>query len=79
MSRQKANKIRTAEQQKQPEILNVAQVARLLGVCPRTVRNWVKANYIPHFKLPGGRIGFRCSRVNEWIDESCPRPQDRSA
>lgn len=37
-----------------PETLTVRQVARLLGVSPRTVRHWAQMG-----RLPGVRLGHR--------------------
>ena len=38
------------------EELTVKQVARIRGVEPRTVRDWVKQKRLPHHRTPGGQI-----------------------
>ncbi len=35
------------------------RLAVRLGVCPRTIDNWLGAGRIPRLKLPGGMVRFR--------------------
>ena len=35
-------------------LLRVGEVATLLGVHPKTVRRWLKADQLPWVRLPGG-------------------------
>ncbi len=41
----------------QPQLLTVAQAARLLSVSDRTIRRWIDAERIPYVELPSG--GYR--------------------
>lgn len=47
--------------------LSVNDVAEMLGVHPRTIRNWVKAGSIPFVKV-GVQIRFSADRVREWVE-----------
>lgn len=40
-----------------PQLLTVAQAARLLRVSEKTVRRWIEADRIPYLRLPSG--GYR--------------------
>ena len=47
--------------------LSVNDVAEMLGVHPRTVRNWVKIGSIPFVKV-GVQYRFSVARVREWVE-----------
>jgi excisionase family DNA binding protein len=49
--------------------LTAHEVAEWLGFSAATVVDWFEANKIPGFKI-GGRLRFRPSEVEEWLDGS---------
>lgn len=52
-------------------ILDLTEVARMLGVSERTVRRWIAADGFPAFRArrgPGSRYRFRLRDVREWIE-----------
>lgn len=48
----------SAQGVKPDEELNANQVARIKGVTPRTVRDWVKQGRIRHHRTPSGQLRF---------------------
>lgn len=54
-------------------LLTEAEVARLLGLSPRTLRRWRHANRSgPPFVYIGGRVRYRRDELEAWL-ESQPR------
>ena len=68
-STQQAPTPKTVSRENGRVILNVTEVARMFRCSTRTVRNWVKAGRIPHFRLPGGHIRFKREGLRKWMDE----------
>ena len=55
------------------DILTVRDVARIKGVKPRTVYDWVREERIPYHRTPGGHIRFYRRHVERVLSES-PHP-----
>ena len=51
----------------EPELLTIDQVADLLQVSPKTVRNWVYRRKIPHRKI-NGVLRFLRPEITKWIE-----------
>ena len=51
------------------EILNLKEVAELLGMSERTIYNWAQTKYIPSFKL-GKSWRFNKSEITQWINSN---------
>jgi hypothetical protein len=51
-----------------PLVMNEAQVAAYLSICPRSVRNLRRRRLIPHVRL-GGRILYRLAEVNRALEK----------
>ena len=49
-------------------LLTARQVADLLGFAPGTIVDWYEAGKLPGFKI-GGRLRFRTSEVEAWLEE----------
>lgn len=52
----------------QKEIISVFEAADLLGVDPKTIRNWVNYHGAPCAKL-GGLLRFRRSSLMAWVEK----------
>ncbi len=50
-------------------VLTLQDVARLLNVCPMTVRRWTNKGILPSFRTPGNQRRFRLSDVLKFIEE----------
>ena len=48
------------------KILQIEDVAVILGFAPQTIRNWISQGKIPFIKL-GRRKMFLWSRLEEWL------------
>jgi len=46
-------------------LLNVGQVALMLGLSAATIRKWVLIRYIPYRKI-GRAVRFSASEIQEW-------------
>jgi excisionase family DNA binding protein len=46
-------------------LLNVGQVAEMLGLSVATVRKWVLARYIPYRKM-GRAVRFSAREIQDW-------------
>ena len=46
-------------------LLNVGQVALMLGLSAATIRKWVLLRYIPYRKI-GRAVRFSASEIQEW-------------
>ena len=51
-----------------PLVMNEAQVAAYLSICPRSVRNLRRRRLIPYLRL-GGRILYRLAEVNRALEK----------
>jgi len=49
------------------EYLSTAEVARLIGIHPNTLRGYADQNLIEHIRLPGGHRRFTRQAVDEFI------------
>jgi excisionase family DNA binding protein len=54
-------------------LLNVGQVARMLGLSAATVRKWVLTRYIPYRKM-GKAVRFSMPEMREWMKSRCVEP-----
>lgn len=70
----RAEEPRPAEKEDSDEELTVKQVARMKGVKPRTVYDWVREKRIPFHKTPGGRLRFYRRHVERVVIHSAPNP-----
>ena len=50
-------------------LIDTAEVARLLEVSERTIRNWVDSCGLPAYRL-GGLLRFKQGEVADWIEEA---------
>ncbi len=48
-------------------LLNVAQIAEILGVCPANVYRMCRKNAIPHIRVLRKSYRFRLSAIEAWI------------
>ena len=49
------------------KLLNVKEVAELIGVKPSTIYQWTHLGFIPHVKV-GKLVRFKPDAVMKWID-----------
>ena len=49
-------------------LLNARQLGELLGFSAGTIVDWTEAGKLPAFKI-GGRLRFRLSEVEAWLEE----------
>lgn len=62
-----------------PELMSASDVARLLGVTPRTVLTWLKDGAIPGVRLPSQWVVIR-EELREWLHQAHnQRGRDASA
>jgi len=54
-------------------LLNVGQVALMLGLSVATIRKWVLIRYIPYRKI-GRAVRFSASEIQEWAKSRCVVP-----
>ena len=47
------------------KLLPPGEVAKLLGVDPKTVTRWAEKGMLPHIRTPGGHRRFRKSAVDK--------------
>ena len=53
-------------------LINVTQVAGMLGVAPRTVWRWRSEGKFPQPVQIGGSTRWKRDAVLDWIDAGCP-------
>jgi excisionase family DNA binding protein len=53
-----------------PEVMNIDQCARYLGISNDTLYKYATERFVPAFKL-GNRWRFKKSMVDEWIVSQC--------
>lgn len=68
-----AEESKPVEEKDGDEELTVKQVAKMKGVQPRTVYDWVDKKRIPFHRTPGGRLRFYRRHAERVLSES-PRP-----
>ena len=56
--------------------LSLEETARLLGVCPATVRRYTNREWLTHHRTNGGQRRFRLSDVVRFVDEHGRLPED---
>jgi excisionase family DNA binding protein len=54
-------------------LIGVDQAARLLGISPKTLRDWIQARKIEYVKV-GTRVLFRPSGIRQFIAANTRRP-----
>jgi excisionase family DNA binding protein len=55
-------------------LLSARALADLLGFSPATIQDWYEAGTLPGFRI-GGRLRFRASEVNAWLEERRQTPR----
>jgi len=48
--------------------LSLEEAARVLGVCPTTVRRYTNKGYLPHYRTAGNQRRFRLSDILEFME-----------
>jgi|FaiFalDrversion3_1042247.scaffolds.fasta_scaffold01807_2 excisionase family DNA binding protein len=54
-------------------VLSLEEVARLLGVCPATVRRYTNRGWLRHFRTEGNQRRFRLSDIVAFLEEQTQR------
>jgi excisionase family DNA binding protein len=60
-----------------PPTYDIGDIAVALKVCHRTIRRMIDQGQVPGAFRLGGRIRFRATEVDRWIQDGCPRPRGR--
>jgi hypothetical protein len=55
-------------------VLSLEDTARLLGVCPATVRRYTDRGWLHHFRTEGNQRRFRLSDIVLFLEEQATRP-----
>jgi excisionase family DNA binding protein len=55
-------------------VLSLEDTARLLGVCPATVRRYTDRGWLHHFRTEGNQRRFRLSDIVQFLEEQANRP-----
>jgi excisionase family DNA binding protein len=55
--------------------LSLEETARLLGVCPATVRRYTNRGWLAHHRTVGGQRRFRLSDIVRFVDEHGRMPE----
>jgi excisionase family DNA binding protein len=58
-------------------LLTARELGTILGFRPGTIVDWAEAGKIPAFKI-GGRLRFRESEVETWLERQRSRSVDRA-
>lgn len=59
--------------EKRIALLTVEELARLLGVAPKTLRNYVSQRIIPFVKV-GRRVLFQVKSIETWLEKKERKP-----
>ena len=54
-------------------LINVENVAEVLGVAPKTIRKWVSIRFIPFVRV-GRRVMFRPKSIELWLNQKEVKP-----
>lgn len=46
---------------------SLEDIAEHLGVSKDTIRNWIKKDAIPHYRI-GKQFKFKISEIDEWVE-----------
>ena len=57
-------------------LLTARELGQLLGFAPATIQDWFEAGTLPGFRI-GGRLRFRESEVDAWLEERRPERSSR--
>jgi len=57
-------------------LLRTRELADVIGFSPATVQDWFEAGTLPGFRI-GGRLRFRMSEVEAWLEERRPERSSR--
>lgn len=49
-------------------VVGVEEVARFLGVQPKTIRNWTSLGLLPSFRISRRCVRFSLDEVSTWLD-----------
>ncbi|MBX3416738.1 MAG: helix-turn-helix domain-containing protein [Pirellulaceae bacterium] len=60
----------------EPRLIDVAAVARMLGVTGRTVYRLADAGRMPKPLRLGGAVRWDRRTIENWIDSGCPSDQE---
>lgn len=61
-------------------LIREAEAARILDVAPMTLRHWRSAGTGPPFIKLGGRVRYRATDLEDWIESQLVEPAgERSA
>lgn len=55
-----------------PLLVNISQVAKLLGVAVRTARRMDVSGKLPVPVRPGKSKRWRLAELHQWVDKGCP-------
>lgn len=55
--------------------LTLEETARLLGVCPTTVRRYTNRGWLRHLRTPGNQRRFKLSHIVEFVENYGLRPE----
>ncbi len=58
--------------------LTLEDTARLLGVCPATIRRYTNRGWLPHHRTQGGQRRFRLSGVVQFVEAHGRFPEETS-
>lgn len=59
-------------------VLSLEDTARLLGVCPTTVRRYTDRGWLQHFRTEGNQRRFRLSDIVQFLEDQSKRKLGRS-
>ena len=48
-------------------VIGLANVAKLFGVTPRTIQNWIRKEGFPAARLPSGTWAVTLGNINLWL------------
>ena len=54
-------------------LIDVENVAEVLGVAPKTIRKWVSIRFIPFVRV-GRRVMFRPKSIELWLNQKETKP-----
>ncbi|NUL81656.1 MAG: helix-turn-helix domain-containing protein [Armatimonadetes bacterium] len=59
------------------QVLSLKEVARILGVCPMSVRRYTDKGWLPHFRTEGNQRRFRLSDVAAFLENETSKARRR--